>query len=98
MRMMTAPGMTFTNGSGQMADNAKKEYDGSDHTVGRGVGKRPPRSAQILDRPKPRLNYFRETFEPLEIERTLRKESRERGPAAAQHQLNAREDNHQGRD
>jgi NAD-dependent SIR2 family protein deacetylase len=24
MRMMTAPGMTFTNGSGQMADNAKR--------------------------------------------------------------------------
>src|SRR6202000_2119733 len=76
----------------------QKEYDGSDQTVGRGVGKLPSRPAQILDTPKPWLDYFRETCEPLEIERTLGKELRERGPAAAQHHLDAREDNYQGRD
>ena len=72
MRTMIAPGMTFTNGRGQKADNASR--NGSDKTPGRGVRQRPPTPAQILDRPKRRLNSFRNTFEPLEIERTPRKE------------------------
>jgi hypothetical protein len=38
MRMMTAPGMTFTNGSGPDGRQRQKEYEGSDQTVGRGVG------------------------------------------------------------
>src|SRR5450755_4679339 len=47
----------------------QKEYDGSDETAGHGVRKRPPRSTQILDRPKSRLNSFSETLEPFKIER-----------------------------
>jgi hypothetical protein len=52
----------------------------------------------FLDRPKRRLNSFRKTFEPLEVERTLRKELWEDGPTAAQHHLDAREKHHQAGD
>jgi hypothetical protein len=76
----------------------RQEYDGSDKTAGRGVRQRPPRSAQILDRQKRWLNSFRKTFEPLEIERTPRKELWEGGPTAARHHLDAREKHYQAGD
>jgi hypothetical protein len=70
MRTMIVPGMTFTNGRARRP-TTPAGIDGSDKTAGRGVRQRPPRSAQILDSPKRRLNSFRNTLEPLEIEGRL---------------------------